>query len=197
MRTFVIALLVSFATVQAAQAQQRQRDFSMPLEESLRQPSTPTVNTIRPATPYTPGNDSFYDDEDDRNSQYPISAPGTAKHYMEGYCADLGMLNQNSPVQACIAERKNASCSQFMRQPRDVRQVLNLAIDCAYAQSEGVDEYGNSAIKLPADCDSVSDMRLRLLKKYNGDQDSTDALTMLPDTVLTETASCITGANRR
>lgn len=195
MKMLIVALLALLISSQPGHAQQKKmRDFSMPIDESLRQPSSTGISNFKPLsnTGFPSSSGGLIHSKDDM----PMSSPaGTAKHYMEGYCdpSFTPVLSRNTALHACLTEKKEKSCSQFNRQPKDVRKVINLAVDCAYAESETMNEDGQQQLASPAGCDTVSDARLKMVKKYRDNEDTIEALTVLPDEVLTETATCMGG----
>ena len=201
MKKWILASLCIVTPLSAAYGE-RIRDFSMPLNQSLNQPS----NTH--SKPVMINNNNNY--QQPQQEQDPIENPGNnymptppeppSNHFMDNYCDPnfkVGGIAQTS-ITECLGEKRQQACQEYIALPVDARKVMNLAIDCQYSSSEnrGSDsEEGQQpiSISLPQGCETTSELRLKLLKKYYNDNYVSHALLFLPETALNGGAQCVMG----
>lgn len=186
----VMALLMVILCAQPANAQQRQRDFSMPLEESLRRGDSPVVSTPLNTT----NQNSFAQPQQQtpRGSYNNYAGPNNSIYgrtdFMTSYCDPnfaMGTLNRNA--QACLEARKREHCAAYEQQKREVQQVVSSAVDCRYNASERVRDTNQD------ECAYTDTQRIQLLKRYAEDVQAIRALIFLPEDILEAGNSCVTG----
>ena len=192
-------LIASCLILMASSAHaQRMRDWSMPVDESLSQPMSPSKKI---PSNYDNFNDTYRpQDRNDRGSYQMQEYGQGSSHFMDNYCdpnAKIGVAVR-SDISECIQQKRSEVCQSYASLPNDARQVLNLTIDCAYARTEGqaqYDEDGNETtpIPMPRGCETSDANRLALLKKYYEDTYTSHALLFLPDLALAGGGECVTG----
>jgi hypothetical protein len=186
----------------SAQAQ-RVRDFSMPVDESINHATSNNGNNtiVQPPLNPVPGAAELRgSDDNDRGGLFGILGKGnfsSSERFMDSYCdpsTQIGIAAR-SELASCIAEKRQSACEQYASLPRDAKKAVDLAIDCAYAATDGAaEEFGlPTASKLPRGCEDSAELRLEMLKAYYDDNYTSHALLFLPDTVLKGGASCVTG----
>ncbi|MDE3015731.1 MAG: hypothetical protein KGI29_02265 [Pseudomonadota bacterium] len=171
----------------AAFAQSRIRDLSLPPDESLNQPDTPSYNNLQPLT--NPNGNAAPDIPIDRNNP---QQQATA-HFIDGYCdPNFKPLIANMPglagMQDCLEQQKQQSCSTFHSLPADAKRAVSDAVDCRYQATNG-------DTQTAPDCGASDALRLQLLKKYWGNGDTAQALVFLPGDVLGTSGKCTGGTH--
>ena len=185
----ISALLCSFDA-----SAQRMQDLSLPVDQS---------------TSNTGGNKPFQNDITRRTQQFdktkqapttPITSDNTAlpsKSFMEGYCdpSFVSMLANNRKYfgqEQCLGQVRDDACARFKALPREVKDVLDEAVGCMFANSNGYAIDKNQPVDNQSiECGASYARRIEMLKKYYTDYYANYALLFMPDDILDTPGRCV------
>jgi hypothetical protein len=188
---FVFALLLTSGAYA-----QRIPDLSLSPEETARQPTNVPVKTFknditRRSEAFTPpGKPAAPETIADRQDHLSDS-------FMERYCEPnfISMLANNRKYygqEECLKLVRDDACARFKALPKEVAKVLDEAIDCLFANSNGfaVDKYQH-IVNESAQCADSYVQRINMLKIYYTDYYTNYALLFMPDDVLDTPGRCV------
>lgn len=151
-----------------------------PLRGNNRLPG-PGMGTV-----HSPGTTLYNDTVLDEDMQTP-----SAYQFMESFCSSnmqpVTDIGRTSNAADCMQNTKQLACDMFSRLPKDAQNVLDRSIGCAYVLSE---EEADAEQTTSSTCNKYDSRRLRLLKKYWDDQETSYALAFMPEMVLNPMLMC-------
>jgi hypothetical protein len=175
---------------------QRIPDLSLPPEETAKQPANIPAKTFK--NDITRRSEAFTTPS---KPAAPVTTTDGQDHpsdsFMERYCEPnfISMLANNRKYygqEECLKLVRDDACARFKALPKDVAKVLDEAIGCLFANSNGfaVDKH-QRIVNESTECADSYVQRINMLKIYYTDYYTNYALLFMPDDVLDTPGRCV------